>query len=96
MHDFPMRRIYYDWHAPRWREAVLESYPKEVETVIDELRERGPLSSTDLHFQKHHAQWEGSWYGPKSTKNILRALLHTGQVQSSDIILYFAQPFFTH
>ncbi len=80
MRDFPLRRIYYDWHAPRWREAILERYPREVEIIVNELRERGPLTSTDFHFQKHHSQWEGSWFGPKLTKNVLRALWHTGQV----------------
>lgn len=81
MRDFPMRRIYYDWHSPHWRKAILDQYPQEVEIVFDELCERGPLSSTEFHFQKHHTHWEGSWFGPKLTKNILRALWHTGQVQ---------------
>ena len=83
MRDFPMRRIYYDWHAPRWREAILDRYPQAVSTVLNELRDRGPLGSTDFHFQRHHPQWEGSWYGPKLTKNVLRALWHTGQVLTS-------------
>jgi uncharacterized protein YcaQ len=82
MRDYPMRRIYYDWHAPRWREAILDRYPQAVEKVLDELHERGPLSSTDFHYQEHHEQWEGSWYGPKLTKNVLRALWHTGQIQT--------------
>ena len=82
MRDYPMRRIYYEWHAPRWREAILDRYPEAVKTVLDELHERGPLSSTDFHYQKHHEQWEGSWYGPKLTKNVLRALWHTGQVHT--------------
>ena len=82
MRDYPLRRIYYDWHAPPWRDAILDRYPEAVATVLHELRERGPLSSTDFHFQVHHEQWEGSWYGPKLTKNILRALWHTGQVHT--------------
>ncbi len=82
MRDYPMRRIYYDWHRPRWREAILDRYSEAVKTVLDELHERGPLSSTDFHYQEHHKQWEGSWYGPKLTKNVLRALWHTGQVHT--------------
>lgn len=82
MRDYPKRRIYYDWHAPRWREAILDRYPQSVEKVLGELRERGPLSSTDFHYQEHFEQWEGSWYGPKLTKNVLRALWHTGQVHT--------------
>jgi uncharacterized protein len=82
MRDYPMRRIYYDWHAPHWHEAILDRYPQAVAKVLDELHDRGPLSSTDFHFQEHHDQWEGSWYGPKLTKNVLRALWHTGQIQT--------------
>jgi len=82
MRDFPVRRIYYDWHAPRWREAILSRYPQAVKTVLDELHDRGPLSSTDFHFQQHHREWEGSWLGPKLTKNILRGLWHTGQIHT--------------
>lgn len=82
MQDFPMRRIYYDWHAPRWRKTILDRYPQAVQTVYDELHDRGPLSSTDFHYQEHLDQWEGTWFGPKLTKNILRALWHTGKVHT--------------
>lgn len=82
MRDYPQRRIYYVWHAQRWHEAILDRYPEAVRTVVEELRDRGPLSSTEFHFQEHHRQWEGSWYGPKLTKNVLRALWHTGQVHT--------------
>lgn len=83
MQDYPIRRIYYNWHTPRWRETILEQYPKAVETVLAELRGRGPLSSTDFHYQVHHDQWEGSWFGPKLTKNVLRALWYTGRIHTS-------------
>jgi uncharacterized protein YcaQ len=82
MSDYPKRRIYYNWHAPRWNAKILAVYPEAVEKVLDELRQRGPLRSTDFHYQEHQTQWEGSWYGPKLTKNILRALWHTGEVQT--------------
>lgn len=83
MRDYPLRRIYHHWHAPSWREAILDRYPEAVQRVLDELQERGPLSSTGFHFQEHRRQWEGSWYGPKLTKNILRALWHTGLVHTT-------------
>ncbi|MFW2365242.1 MAG: DNA glycosylase AlkZ-like family protein [Desulforhopalus sp.] len=83
MRDYPVRRIYYDWQTPRWREAILEQYPEAVKTVLGELNARGPLSSIEFHYQKHHKQWEGSWYGPKLTKNVLRALWHTGKIHTT-------------
>jgi uncharacterized protein YcaQ len=83
MSDYPKRRIYHDWHAQQWNKKILTVYPEAVEKVLDELRRRGPLRSTDFYYQEHQPLWEGSWYGPKLTKNILRALWHTGQVQTS-------------
>ncbi|MEM6430329.1 MAG: crosslink repair DNA glycosylase YcaQ family protein, partial [Deinococcota bacterium] len=80
MRDWPVRRVYHNWHAKSWQTKVLDPYAEAVETVRTELTERGPLSSSQFEFQPHHAAWEGSWHGPKLTKNILRGLWHTGQV----------------
>jgi uncharacterized protein len=82
MRDYPKRRIYYEWHAPRWQKSILSVYPEAVKKVLDELEQRGPLSSSDFYFQQHKSQWENSWYGPRLTKNVLRALWHTGKVQT--------------
>ena len=80
MQDYPVRRIYHKWHAARWREKVLKPFKESVPVVLDELQERGPLTSTEFEHQPHVEHWEGSWYGPKLTKNILRGLWHTGRV----------------
>lgn len=80
MEDWPKRRIYHQWHAAAWRKRVLEPYPEAVEILLDELRERGPLSSTEFNHQVHKPEWQGSWYGPKLTKHVLRALWHTGKI----------------
>ena len=80
MQDWPRRRIFHKWHAKRWYEQVLKPHKKTVPIVLQELKDRGPLSSTDFEHQPHVKKWEGSWYGPKLTKNILRALWHTGEV----------------
>lgn len=80
MQDWPQRRIYHAWHESRWRERVLETFPAAIAAVLDELHERGPLTSAAFHFQEHKEEWRGSWYGPRLTKNVLRALWHTGRV----------------
>lgn len=80
MQDWPLRRIYHKWHGSSWHKKVLEPHKEAVPIVLNELRERGPLTSTEFDHQPHVKTWEGSWYGPKLTKNILRALWHTGQV----------------
>ena len=80
MKDWPYRRIYHTWHERGWRKDVLDSHPEVVEIVLNELKRRGPLNSTAFEHQAHVEAWEGSWYGPKLTKNVLRALWHTGKV----------------
>ena len=83
MQDWPLRRIYHDWHKSWWDERILRAFPEAITEVLTELRERGPLSSTAFEYQLHKPEWEGSWYGPKLTKNVLRALWHTGKVMTS-------------
>ena len=80
MKDWPVRRVYHAWHASHWRERVFDAHPEAVETVLAELREHGPLTSSAFDFQVHKDEWQGSWYGPKLTKHVLRALWHTGRV----------------
>ncbi len=78
--DWPKRRIYHDWHRKAWEAKVFKPYVEHIPLVLAELKERGPLTSTQFDYQPHIADWEGSWYGPKLTKNILRALWHSGEV----------------
>jgi uncharacterized protein YcaQ len=78
--DWPVRRVYHLWHEGWWRERVFTAHPEAVTAVLDELRERGPLSSTAFEHQVHKPEWKGSWYGPRLTKHVLRALWHTGKV----------------
>ena len=80
MKDWPVRRVYHAWHESHWRERVFDAHPEAVQTVLEELRERGPLTSSAFDFQIHKDEWQGSWYGPKLTKHVLRALWHTGRV----------------
>jgi hypothetical protein len=80
MRDWPYRRIYHHWHETWWRKDILESHPEKVLSVLQELKKRGPMLGKDLEPQGHIEAWQGSWYGPKLTKNILRALWHTGKV----------------
>lgn len=80
MRHWPQRRVYHGWHRSWWDERVFAAHPEAVDAVLAELAERGPLASTDFEHQVHVSDWEGSWYGPKLTKHVLRALWHTGRV----------------
>ena len=76
--DWPLRRIYHHWNKQYWQKRVLRAYPKAINIVLQEIKTRGPLSSTELNYQAHEKDWEETWYGPKIGKNVLRALWHTG------------------
>jgi uncharacterized protein YcaQ len=78
--DWPYRRIYHTWHESWWKEKILDAHPEVVKIVLAELKRRGPLTGAAFEHQVHVKDWEGSWYGPKLTKNVLRALWHTGKV----------------
>jgi uncharacterized protein len=80
MQDYPYRRIYHAWHDKWWREKILDAHADVVKIVLKELKQRGPLTGAAFEHQVHVKDWEGSWYGPKLTKNVLRALWHTGKV----------------
>ncbi len=79
MKDWPKRRIYHRWHGRPWCE-LFEQHAEAVDAILDELRERGPLRSTAFNYQVHKPEWQGSWYGPKLTKHVLRALWDTGRI----------------
>jgi uncharacterized protein len=78
--DWSYRRIYHTWHESWWKEKILDAHPEVVKIVLAELKRRGPLTGAAFEHQVHVKDWEGSWYGPKLTKNVLRALWHTGKV----------------
>ena len=82
--DWPVRRIFHKWHQPYWKDRVLDAYPDAVEAVLCELHSRGPLSGAEFNHQVHKEEWQGSWYGPRLTQNVLRALWHTGRIVTHD------------
>ena len=79
MRDWPYRRIYHQWHD-NWRKELANSHPEVIDIVLSELKKRGPLLGAAFEYQAHIKDWEGSWHGPRLTKNVLRALWHSGQV----------------
>ncbi|MFN3729532.1 MAG: DNA glycosylase AlkZ-like family protein [Fimbriimonadaceae bacterium] len=81
--EYPSRSHFYRWFRPHVEE-VLSGFPTEVDLVLSELAERGPLLPSEFAFQQKMPHWKDSWYGPNLTKQILRALWHTGQVMTFD------------
>lgn len=78
--DWRHRWVYHDHFRERWRERVLDPYADQVEATLAQLAERGPLTSLDFENQERVESWQGSWYGAKLVKVILRALWDSGEV----------------
>lgn len=78
--EWPLRRIYHRWNAPRWRERVLDPYPDAVAAVLDEIRTSGPRTTAELTSPGRVEAWEGGWYGARLARNAARALWHTGRL----------------
>lgn len=79
---YPLRRIFHGYHDSMV-DRIRMAYPHAIDRVLAELRERGPLLPREFEFQQRHDAWEGSWYGPNVTKQVLRALWNTGQVMTA-------------
>jgi len=79
---YPSRRIFHQWHRA-WFNRIWNDHPHAVDAVLAELEARGPLLPKEFEFQEHRAEWKGSWFGPNLTKQVLRALWHTGRVMTS-------------
>lgn len=78
--DWAYRRIYHEWHRPRWEERVLGPHADAVAATLAELRERGPLATHAFADQRSLPEFASSWHGPKVVRQALRALWHTGGV----------------
>src|SRR5690625_2279220 len=78
--DWRYRWVYHDHFRERWEERVLTPYAEQVDATLVELAARGPLTSLDFENQERVEAWQGSWYGAKLVKVIMRALWDSGMV----------------
>jgi uncharacterized protein YcaQ len=79
---WPVRRLIYAIQRKNF-EKIFGEHKEAVGMVLSELTDRGPMQPKDFEFQQHREEWKGSWYGPNVTKQVLRALWHTGHVMTS-------------
>ncbi len=79
---WPLRRVFYEVYRRR-SGKVLQEHPEAVDAILREIAERGPLLPRECEFQARREDWQGTWYGPSVTKQVLRALWHGGQVMTA-------------
>lgn len=77
---WPARRYIHKVHRREFEEKIFKDHKQEVELILAELKERGPLQPKDFDLQMKREEWRGSWFGPNVTKQILRALWHDGTI----------------
>lgn len=80
----PVRRRFHAWLGDRWMAEVEERWPREIERVVDQLTERGPLEASEIDLETRVEAWRDSWHGPRLAKRILRALWHSGTIGTAD------------
>lgn len=78
---WPLRRALHKWHAALF-ERIFLHHADAVQVVLQELADRGPMTPRDFEFQQNKPEWRGTWFGPSLTKQVLRALWHTGKVMT--------------
>lgn len=79
---WPLRRYIYDI-GRRTFEKVFVEHKEAVGSILREVTERGPMMPKEFEFQQRRADWSGSWSSPSVTKQILRALWHSGEIMTS-------------
>jgi hypothetical protein len=84
MEGWPLRRIFHDVHRTWFEEKIYRDHADAVEAVLSELQSRGPLMPRDFDFQARREDWKGSWFGPSVTKQVLKALWHSGKIVTRD------------
>lgn len=79
---WPWRRLYYSWYR-NGRRRIFDEHPEAVEAILKELAERGPLMPKECEFQGRREDLKDTWYGASVTKQVLRALWHSGQIMTA-------------
>jgi len=80
---WPLRRHIYTVHRRWFEKKIFEDHREAVELILKEIIDRGPLMPKDCEFQQRREEWKGSWFGPSVTKQVLRALWHSGSIMTA-------------
>ncbi len=80
---WPLRRYIYTVHRRSFEKQIFQDHKEAVELILNEITDRGPLMPKDFEFQQRKEEWKGSWFGPSVTKQVLRALWHSGVIMTA-------------
>lgn len=80
---WPLRRHIYTVHRRKFEKKIFEDHKEAVEAILKEITDRGPLMPKECEFQQRREEWKDSWFGPSVTKQVLRALWHSGLIMTA-------------
>lgn len=80
VHDWPMQAPFFAWFSERWRRHGIDPDAAAGAALREQLRSQGPATSLELGEQGVDPALRGSWYGPKRSRHLLRALWDSGRI----------------
>lgn len=73
---------FHQWFARRWHRHGVNVDGKEAQTLLSEVAANGPATSLELGDQQTDPNLRGSWYGPKRSRHLLKALWDSGRLMT--------------
>lgn len=73
---------FHRWFARRWNQRGVDVGSPEARNLVDQVERGGPATSLELGDQRADPALRGSWYGPKRSRHLLKALWDSGRLMT--------------
>ncbi|WP_168709134.1 DNA glycosylase AlkZ-like family protein [Halomonas borealis] len=73
---------FHHWFARRWLRRGVDVESSEAEDILQQVARCGPSTSLELGDQRSDPDLKGSWYGPKRSRHLLKALWDAGRLMT--------------
>lgn len=73
---------FHRWFARRWRQRGVDVDAPEARALVEQVARHGPATSLELGDQRADPALRGSWYGPKRSRHLLKALWDAGHLMT--------------
>ncbi|MFG6178478.1 DNA glycosylase AlkZ-like family protein [Halomonas sp. THAF12] len=73
---------FHRWFARRWQHRGVDVEAPEARALVEQVERHGPSTSLELGDQRADPALRGSWYGPKRSRHLLKALWDSGHLMT--------------
>ncbi|MBB3230133.1 DNA glycosylase AlkZ-like family protein [Halomonas stenophila] len=73
---------FHRWFERRWRQHGVDVESPEALALVDQVERHGAATSLELGDQRADPALRGSWYGPKRSRHLLKALWDAGRLMT--------------